>query len=323
MKRCIAYLLLLLTLALCLLAGCAKPEAKPEGPVKVMTLSGTTGFGMAKLIADSGDGQTYRISVENDASAVTAALLNGSCDIAALPTNAAAALYNKSGGAVQCLVLNTKGVLYLLGDGESDAASLADAAGETVYVPAQNPSFIFSALCAKAGVDAVPDNTYAQPADLRSALAAGEVHLAVLPEPLVTAAMKANESLRIIADLTEEWEKYFPADSLVQGCVVVRTEFAKAYPAAVQKFLADYRASVDFLTSDPDAASQQIVDAGLFAAAPVAKAAIPRCNLCFLTGSEMKAALSGYLEIMLAEAPASVGGSLPGDDFYLDLGGKG
>ena len=91
----------------------------------------------------------------------------------------------------------------------------------------------------------------------------------------------------------------------------------------VQKFLADYRASVDFLTSDPDAASQQIVDAGLFAAAPVATAAIPRCNLCFLTGSEMKAALSGYLEIMLAEAPASVGGSLPGDDFYLDLGGKG
>ncbi len=321
MKRTFA-ILLLLTLALGLF-GCAKKEAKPEGPVRVMTLSGTTGFGMAKLIADHKDGKSYSVTVENDASAVTAALLNGSCDVAALPTNAASALYNKSSGAVQCLALNTRGVLYLLGDGETDAASLADVEGETVYVPAQNPGFIFSALCAKAGVDAVPDDTYAQPADLRAALAAGEVHLAVLPEPLVTAALKANDSLRIIADLTEEWDKYFPAGSLVQGCVVVRTEFAKAYPGAVRQFLSDYKASVDFLTADPDAAAQNIVDAGLFAAAPVAKAAIGRCNLCFLTGAEMKSAMSGFLEIMLNEAPASVGGSLPGDDFYLDLNGKG
>jgi NitT/TauT family transport system substrate-binding protein len=321
MKKTLS-ILLLLTLALSLF-GCAKKETKPQGPVRVMTLSGTTGFGMAKLIADHTDGKAYGITVENDASAVTAALLNGSCDVAALPTNTASALYNKSGGAVQCLAVNTRGVLYLLGDAETSAASLADTAGETVYVPAQNPSFIFSALCAKAGVDAVPDDTYAQPADLRAALVAGEVHLAVLPEPLVTAALNANDSLRIIADLTQEWDRYFPAGSLVQGCVVVRTEFAKAYPDAVRQFLTDYKASVDLLTEDPDASAQNIVDAGLFAAAPVARAAIGRCNLCFLTGAEMKSAMSGYLEIMLNEAPASVGGSLPGDDFYLDLNGKG
>ena len=322
MKKTILAVLLLLTL-LAGLFGCAKKEAKPDGPVRIMTLSGTTGFGMAKLIADSGDGKTYAISVENDASAVTAALLNGSCDIAALPTNAASALYNKSGGAVQCLAINTRGVLYLLGDDSVSVSALADTAGQTVYVPAQNPGFIFSALCGKAGVEAVPDDSYAQPADLRAALAAGEVHLAVLPEPLVTAALNANSSLRILLDLTEEWDRFFPAGSLVQGCVVVRTEFAKAYPDTVKQFLSDYEASVRFLSEDPDTAAQNIVDAGLFAAAPVAKAAIPRCNLCFLTGSEMKAAMSGYLQIMLAKAPSSVGGSLPGDDFYLILDGKG
>ncbi len=320
--------LICLLLALVLLAGlcaCAKTPAKPDGPVRVMTLSGTTGFGMAKLIADNAaaEKKTYEISVETDASAVTAALVSGSCDIAALPTNAASVLWNKTQGGVQCLALNTRGVLYLLADGETSASSLAEAARETVYAPAQNPSFIFSALCAKAGLDCKPDNTYAQPADLRTALAAGEVHLAVLPEPLVTAVMKAKDDLRIIADLTEEWEKYYPADSLVQGCVVVRTAFAKAYPGAVSQFLKDYEASVGFLTSDPDAAAQNIVDAGIFAAAPVAKAAIPRCNLCFLTGAEMKTAMSRYLEIMLGEAPASVGGALPGDDFYWMPGGKG
>ena len=143
--------LICLLLALVLLAGlcaCAKTPAKPDGPVRVMTLSGTTGFGMAKLIADNAaaEKKTYEISVETDASAVTAALVSGSCDIAALPTNAASVLWNKTQGGVQCLALNTRGVLYLLADGETSASSLAEATKETVYAPAQNPSFIFSAL---------------------------------------------------------------------------------------------------------------------------------------------------------------------------------
>lgn len=323
MKKLVSLLLALLMLAS--LSACKKAEPKPTEPTRIMTLNGTTGFGMAGLIAENAAAEKpkYTVSVETDAANVTAALVSGSVDIAALPTNAASVVYGKTQGGVRCLALNTRGVLYLLADGDTDISSLADLEGLTVYVPAQNPSFIFAALCAKAGVNVTVDNTYAQPAELRTALAAGEISLAVLPEPMVTAACSARSSLRVALDLTAEWDKVFPAGSLVQGCVVVRAAYADEHPDAVKQFLKDYEASVKLLTDDTDKASQLIEQAGIFPTAAVAKKAIPRCNVCFLTGEEMKTAMSGYLEIMFSQAPASVGGSLPGDDFYCMLAPSG
>lgn len=298
-------------------AAVSTPE--PTVEMNIMVLSGTTGFGMAKLMNDTAAGTSAlscTFSVETDASNVTAALVNGSCDIAALPTNAAAALYQKTGGAVQCLALNTLGVLYLVtGEGET-VTSLADLEGKTVYAPAQNPSFIFSALCEKAGVSVTVDNTFAQPADLRTAVASGQVTLAVLPEPMVTIACTTNEALSPALDLTAAWDKVFPAGSLVQGCVAVRREFAEAHPETIRQFLTEYADSISFVTENPEDAARMIADAGILSAAHVAKAAIPRCNLCFLAGEDMIRAMNAYLEIMLAAAPNSVGGSLPGEDFY-------
>ena len=277
---------------------------------------------MAGLIAADAAGETalnYSFTVATDASNVTAALVSGDCDIAALPTNAASALYNKTGGKVQVLALNTRGVLYLVTDGSVAVDSIADLDGQTVYAPAQNPSFIFASLCKANGADVTIDNTYAQPAELNAAVAAGEVSLAVLPEPMVTVARSQNQDLVVALDLTEEWDKVFEAGSLVQGCVVVRTEFAAAHPAEVAAFLTDYEASVALLTEDTAAAAKAVEEAGIFAKAAVAEKAIPNCNVCFVTGEEMQAQLTAFLEIMFEAAPQSIGGAVPGADFYCIL----
>ena len=318
-------------------AETSAPEAATEAPaveapteeavqaptVRVLTLNGTTGFGMAELISRANAGETalrYTIGVESDASNVTAALVSGECDIAALPTNAAAALYNKTEGKVQVLALNTLGVLYLVSDGSVEVNSFADLNGQTVYAPAQNPSFIFSYLCKATGVEVNIDNSYAQPAELNTAAAAGEVALAVLPEPMVTIARSQNQNLSVALDLTEEWDKVAPAGSLVQGCVVVRRDFAEAQPEALAQFLSDYEASIALLSADPAAAAQKIEEAGIFAKAAVAEKALPRCNVCFITGEDMQSQLSAFLQIMFETAPQSIGGALPGDDFYCLLG---
>jgi NitT/TauT family transport system substrate-binding protein len=210
--------------------------------------------------------------------------------------------------------LNTRGVLYVVTGKGEQVASLADLEGKTVYAPAQNPSIIFSALCKKAGVNVTVDNSFAQPADLRTAVAAGEVALAVLPEPMVTIALSNNPDLSAALDLTAEWDKVFPAGSLVQGCVVVRTAFAEEHPETLIPFLEEYGASISALTSTPDEAAEMIVAAGIFNAAPVAKKAIPNCNLCFLTGAEMQTAMGVFLSILF-EASASRR-PLRADDFY-------
>ena len=292
-----------------------QPEADP---MNIMVLNGTTGFGMAKLMNDAAAGESalrYDFFVETDASNITAALINGSVDIAALPTNAASVVYNKTGGEVQLLALNTLGVLYLVADESENISSLADLEGKTVYAPAQNPSFVMQYICQNAGVNVTIDNTYAQPADLRTVLAAGEVSLAVLPEPMVTIACSANDKLTVALDLTEEWAAINDSE-LVQGCLVVRRDFAESHPAAIEIFLQEYEASIAFLSEDTAAAAQMIADAGIFAQAPVAEKAIPRCNVCFIRGIDMMYPMDGFLEAMFSIAPASIGGAIPAEDFY-------
>ena len=304
-------------LALCLVLGCASAYADVAVNTRVYTLNGTTGFGMAGMIADAKPG--YSFTVETDPSVVTAALISGDCDIAALPTNAASALYNKTGGKVQVLALNTRGVLYLVSDGKEKIESIADLNGKTVYAPAQNPSFIFAALCSKYGIELNIDTSYAQPAELNTAVAAGQVSLAVLPEPMVTVARSQNKDLVVAFDLTAEWDKVFEPGSLVQGCVVVRREFAEQYPEAVTQFLADYESSVKLLSEDVQAAAEKIEASGIFAKAAVAAKAIPNCNICFVTGEDMQRELGAFLETMFEKAPQSIGGAVPGDDFYCIL----
>lgn len=308
-------------LALCMVLGCASAYADVAVNTRVYTLNGTTGFGMSGMIAENESKvcPEYTFTVETDPSVVTAALISGDCDIAALPTNAASALYNKTGGKVQVLALNTRGVLYLVSDGKEKIESIADLNGKTVYAPAQNPSFIFAALCSKYGIELNIDTSYAQPAELNTAVAAGQVSLAVLPEPMVTVARSQNKDLVVALDLTAEWDKVFEPGSLVQGCVVVRREFAEQYPEAVKQFLADYEASVKLLSEDVQAAAEKIEASGIFAKAAVAAKAIPNCNICFVTGEDMQRELGAFLEIMFEKAPQSIGGAVPGNDFYCIL----
>ena len=220
---------------------------------------------------------------------------------------------------MQVLALNTRGVLYLVTDGREKIESISDLNGKTVYAPAQNPSFIFAALCSKYGIELDIDTSYAQPAELNTAVAAGKVSLAILPEPMVTVAKSQNQDLVVALDLTAEWDKVMEPGSLVQGCVVVRREFAEKHPAELKQFLADYEASVKLLSGDAQAAAAKIEAAGIFAKAAVAAKAIPNCNICFVTGEDMRHDLGAFLEIMFEKVPQSVGGAVPGDDFYCVL----
>lgn len=288
--------------------------------IKVSVLNGTTGFGAAKLMNDKKECKSalnYSFTVESDASNINAALINGSVDIAALPTNAAANLYNKTNGGVKILAVNTLGVLYVVTNSETKSIStLSDLEGKTVYCPAQNPTFIFKALCDMNDINVTIDNTYAQPADLRTAVASGAVNIAVLPEPMVTIACSSNDKLTIALDLTAEWDKVNEPGSLAQGCIVARTEFIEEHPLEVTKFLEEYKASVEFTLSNNAEAAEMIVSEGVFTNAVVAQKALPKCNICYVDGEEMKSALDKFFSALFEVAPASVGDKIPDEGIY-------
>ena len=143
---------LALVLALCLLlaaAGCAKKEEE-KTTVNIGVLKGPTGIGAAYLIHDDEEGTTandYEFSMATAPDEMASALISGTLDIAAVPTNVAVSLYNKTEGGVKLLALNTLGVLHILENGES-VHSMADLAGKTLYATGQgaNPEYVLCLL---------------------------------------------------------------------------------------------------------------------------------------------------------------------------------
>ena len=295
-------------------------EEKPES-IRVITLAGPTGMGMAKLIEDDANNKTaynYEFTVSSAPDQVSPEVIKGNYDIAAVPVNLASVLYAKTEGKLQVAGINTLGVLYMLENGNT-INSVADLKGKTIYATGQgsNPEYVLRYILTKNNIDPDKDVTIeflAEHAELATKLKNNSVAIGMLPEPQVTAATTGSE-VRIALDLTKEWDKV-SEDKLVQGCIIVRKEFADKYPTALANFLEEYKNSVDFVNNNIDEASTLIEKAGIIPKAAVAKKAIPNCNICLITGEEMKSSVSQMLKVLFDANASSVGGKLPDDEFY-------
>ena len=338
MKKMLSVISLLMALLMLMsFAGCTANEnnennngeqaaALPE-ITNVYTLKGPTGMGMAELIASDKAAQNpaYNVSVVAAPDEITAAIVNGDADIAACPVNLASVLYNKTGGGVKILALNTLGVTYIVTNGV-EINSVEDLKGKTIVSAGQGatPEYILNKLLTDSGMTVGEDvfvEYKSEHADVASLVIAGEADIVLLPEPNVTSSLVQNSDLKVALDLTEVWEEMYDTQ-LVQGCVVARTEFVEQYPAAVDAFLAEYCESVTFINSATDEAAQMIVDAGIIPKAPIAKKAIPSSYIVFVAGETMKTLVKENLQVLFDANPKSVGGNLPNDDFYYNYQAK-
>lgn len=338
MKRTISILSIIMALVLTVtMAACTggtentTPDVTDPAPVKatlpegqamnVYTLKGPTGMGMAEMMADEKDetDKDRNFTVVSAPDEITAAIINGDADVAACPVNLASVLYNKTGGRVQLLALNTLGVTYILTNGV-EINSIEDLRGKTIVSAGQGatPEYIITKLLSDSGLTVGEDVNLefkSEHSDVASLLVAGEAQIALLPEPQVTSATVQSENVKIALDLTKEWETKY-GTKLVQGCVIGRTDFINAYEGEIDEFLEDYKESVDFINTATDEAAQMIVDAGIIPKAPLAKKAIPNSYITFITGDEMVKLTKENLQVLFDAKPASVGGTLPNEDFY-------
>lgn len=332
--RAIVSLLLALTLALSLTACGGQANSEPEQPetqeeqtaaeINLYVLSGPTGIGAMNLWAASDAGETkntYHITMPGANDEVVAALSKGDADIAAVATNLAATLYNKTDGGVTVLAVNTLGVLSLLSNGQ-EVNAVSDLKGKTIYAPGQgaNPEYILRYVLTGNGLDPDKDVTLqfvGEGSELLTVWQSDPEAIILAPQPVATSILMQNENARTLFDMTEEWDKIAGGDStLMMGCVIVRNEFLQANPGAVELFLQEYAASIEKAQFDVEGTAALCEQYGLIPKAALAQKAIPSCGLTFVTGAEMKTGLSGYLQVMFDANPKSVGGALPGDGFY-------
>ena len=273
-------------------------------------------MGMAQLLDDD----SYDFTIAASPDEIVPQIVQGNVDIAAVPSNLAAVLYQKTQKNVSVLAVNTLGVLYLVENGES-IQSVEDLKGKTIYASGKGatPEYALEYVLSTNGIDPEKDVTIeykSEHAEVVAALANDQTAAGLLPQPFVTTALMKNDSLRVALDLNQLWQDGVSDDSqLVTGVVVVRNDYLKEHEADVDAFMDAYQASVEFVNSDPDQAAK-IIGAHDIIAEEVAKKAIPDCSIVFVEGEEMQTMLSGYLSTLEQQNPEMVGGQLPDDDFY-------
>ena len=307
--------------------GDAGTPAEPKGAeIKIATLNGPTTIavlGLLKGDASKDSKNTYAYDqIYAGADAFAPSLLKGDIQAAIIPCNVAATLAKNSGGKIQIAAVNNLGVLYILEKGDS-IKSIGDLRGKTIVATGAGttPQYSLEHILKKNGLTPGADVTVeykSEAAEVLAALKQGKADIAMLPQPAATKATKAVEGVRIALDLNEEWGKIEETAALVTGVLVVNTKFAAENPDAVKILLADYKKSCEMTASDLDKIADYVVEfkIGGIDAAPLAKLAIPKCNIKYIDGEDMKAAVGGYLDILYETNPASIGGEKPADTLY-------
>lgn len=292
--------------------------------VRVGSLKGPTSMGLVSLMDQNQKGesrQSYDFKMVTAADELVAAVSSGDVDIALVPANVASVLYNKTEGKISVLDINTLGVLYVV-ESKDTIQSVSDLKGKTLYLTGKGttPDYALQYVLSQNGLttDDVTLEYKSEAAEVAAVLANDENAIGLLPQPFVTVACNQNEKLHIALDLTKEWDKAQGEDGsqLVTGVTIVRNDFLENNEEVVKTFLEESKTSVEFTNSHQDEAAELIVQQGIVEKAAIAKQAIPYCNITYIDGEAMKTALGGYLSVLHKQDAQSVGGQLPGDDFY-------
>ena len=302
--------------------ACGKEETPAS--VRVGSLKGPTSIGLVELMERAQYNETendYSFTMETAADTLLAKMVQKELDIALVPANVASVLYNKTEGEVMVIDINTLGVLYMV-SGNDNITDIRDLQGKTIYLTGKGttPDYVLQYLLEENGLtlDDVTLEYKSEATEVAAVLSADETAIGLLPQPFVTATLVKNENLDIIFDMNVEWNKLQGEEGsmMVTGVTVVRKEFLEQNEDAVKLFLDDHKQSAEYVNNNVEEAASLVVKTGIIEKEPIAKKAIPNCNITYIDKEEMKTALSGYLDVLYQKDAKAVGGTLPEDDFY-------
>jgi NitT/TauT family transport system substrate-binding protein len=289
----------------------------------VNALKGPTGIGMVRLFEmkpDLGPNVSSEYQIAGAPDVLVSRVLSGEVDIAALPVNVAVKLYN-SGVPYSLGAIVGNGLLYML-SGDPEVAGIDDLRGKEIYNVGKGatPDFVLRYLVDARGIGGekgvTVSFTYPHP-ELAQMLIAGKVKTAVLPEPFVTMVTMKNGDVRIVENLQKVWaeelggEKPYP-----MSVVVIKDEVWQKRPDAIERFLAAYKESIEWVSTTPKAAGELAEQHGIGMTAAVAARAIPRLNLTFVPAGEARVELERFLRVFMDYDPKAIGGKLPDEGFY-------
>ncbi|MBR1779158.1 MAG: ABC transporter substrate-binding protein [Clostridia bacterium] len=295
-----------------------------KSAIKLVALKGPTSLGLVELWDKSDEGANenkYDINVVGEPAEAIAKLASGDADVGLVPTNMASILYNKTSGNVKLAAINALGGLYIVSNNK-DIKEVRNLKGRKIYVSGQGatPEYALRYVLQKndleVGRDVFLEYNKAEHSELASQVISEDVDIALLPEPFVTQVTEKNSNIKVALNLTKEWDRSSESkDNLTMGCIIVRKNLIEDKKDSFDRFLDDYKNSVEYVDTNLEGASQLADKYGIMQK-EIAIKALPKCNIVFIEGEEMKNKVINFLKVLFDFEPKSIGGKMPSEDFY-------
>lgn len=291
--------------------------------VRVIGMNRPASFGLSKLL-QSNDQETsinaYEFIWADDLGELQNTFMSGNADIALMPITVSFDLDNALDNQLQLLAITTLNELCILENGQSvtDFSSLKGK-DMTISGVDMGAGEILNTLAQQNGMKNIDDVniTWAEdPTHTLADLVDGRISIAVLPEPYATLALEQNTNLRIALDIQEEWGKQNDGRELPMSGIISTKTFIGENKEAVNGFLTEYKQSTQYTIASPEDASDFLVDIGGWPLREQIVPVIPKSNLVFLTGEEMKEVAVPFFQALADHQENPVYQVVPEDSFY-------
>lgn len=292
--------------------------------VKVAAPTGAPTLSMIRMFKEKPSfGNHVEVQYESVQSAdlMASRVVSGEVDIAVVPTNLAASLYHR-GADFQLAASSVWGVLYMVGSEEID--QWEDLKGKDIHTLGRGltPDIILRHVLSSNKIDPDLDvnlHYMGGATELAPAFIAGQIDMAVIPEPALSNVLMNREDAVVLYDLQKEWSKLNEGtSSYPQASLIISRNLIENQRVFVDAFLEEYESSISWLFENRELAGEYVeaLEVGMKKGAVIQ--GLDRMNIQYQDASEAKSTIEEYIHVLLKAAPETVGGKELDDDFYME-----
>lgn len=310
---------LILTIILVVnLTGCSLSK-----DVRVKTYNGLPAISICKLIKEEENiKSSYKTSytIESNENKLLESLNKKEVDIALVPTDMAAKVYNKN-SSYQIYASIGQGSYYLVTSDPEVRGFNSTLINKEIAIAGENSMTdnIVKAILKKNNIDETLvkfkyTNTVPE---LVKTLTLGEIYTGIVPETSLTSLLYKHSGLKILASTNDAYENTFDiSEGYPQFSVIVRKDFAKNNKEYVNKFLSKVKESIEFVNNNPLQAGAYGEELKIPIKPQILSKAIKRCNLKFIEIDKFKQNYEYFFDILYNYNNEAVGGTVPDESIY-------
>ena len=310
---------LILTIILVVnLTGCSLSK-----DVRVKTYNGLPAISICKLIKEEENiKSSYKTSytIESNDKKLIESLNKKEVDIALVPTDMAAKVYNKNSSYQICASIG-QGSYYLVTSDPEVIGFNSTLINKEIAIAGESSMTdnIVKAILKKNNIDETLvkfkyTNTVPE---LVKTLTLGEIYTGIVPETSLTSLLYKHSGLKILASTNDAYENTFDiSEGYPQFSVIVRKDFAKNNKEYVNKFLSKVKESIEFVNNNPLQAGAYGEELKIPIKPQILSKAIKRCNLKFIEIDKFKQNYEYFFDILYNYNNEAVGGTVPDESIY-------